>query len=256
MNRLLVATGLEVLNVKANDAELNASRETVCNRVLERFEVRPAGTRLLCFIDDVDFAELQTGSMKGNRGFFVPQLYSTILRNHPPLPQYVRELYDRSHMLGGAYRSLVYIHGSTCDPTESLILILAHELEHFTQFAKDRHLYEADFLLKELRGNTPDLPSESDALLASKRIAVSLCGETCVDSYARDQLGIAEESDRPKWEYLLALSLDDARTFADKVRQQCRDNSSQLNAMILANSPRYEQSFPRFDFSKPEWWEE
>src|ERR1700677_2655003 len=107
MNRLLVATGLEVLNVKANDAELKASRETVCNRVIERFEIRHAGTRLLCFIDDVDFAGLQTGSMKVNRGFFAPQLYSTILRTLPPLPKYLRELYDRSHKLGGAYRSLV-----------------------------------------------------------------------------------------------------------------------------------------------------
>jgi hypothetical protein len=151
---------------------------------------------------------------------------------------------------------LIYIHGSTCEPRESLIITLAHELEHFTQFSQELRLYEADFLLKELRGNQPDLPSESDALLVSKRVATDLCGEECVASYARSQLAIADEINRPRWEYFLSLSLNDFRSFADKTRHQCQQNQAPLGAMIAANLQKCESWFPRFDFSKSDWWEE
>ena len=247
---------MAVLNVKARDPELKVIRESTCNLVLDRFQCKPPPNRLLCFIDDVDFAELKTGTMKGNRGGFVPHFYSSILQDRPPLPQYVKDLYNLSHMLGASYRSVIYIHGSTCEPRESLIITLAHELEHFTQFSQEPRLYEADFLLRDLRGNRPDLPSESDALLVSKRIATDLCGEASVDSYSRSQLAVADEIDRPKWEYLLSLPLDDPRSFAEKTRQQCQENQTSLRAMIAANLEKYERAFPRFDFRKPDWWEE
>ena len=246
---------MQVLKVKTCDSELKANRESTCKLVLERFQVGLPGTRLLCFIDDVDFAGLKAGTMKGNRGAFVPYFYLSILQNHPPLPQYVKELYNQSHMLGEAYRSVIYVHGSTCEPRESLIITLAHELEHFTQFAQDRNLYEADFFLRELRGNEPDLPSESDAFLVSKRIATDLCGEARVNSYAESQLAVVEDIDRPRWEYFLSLPLNDPRTFADKTRQQCQENLAPLRAMIAANLAKYESAFSRFDFNKPDWWE-
>jgi hypothetical protein len=245
-----------VLNVKACDRELKAIRESTCNPVLDRFQCKLPGTRLLCFIDDVDFAELKTGTMKGNRGGFMPHFYSSILQHRPPLPQYVKDLYNLSHMLGTSYRSVIYIHGSTCEPRESLIITLAHELEHFTQFSKQLRFYEADFILSNLRGNQPDLPSESDAHLISKRIATDLCGEACIDSYARSQLAIAEEINRPRWEYFLSLPLNDPLTFAEKTKLQCEKNQVALKAMIAANLDYYERGFPRFDFNKPDWWEE
>jgi hypothetical protein len=46
---------MQVLNVKAKDPELKASRDPTCNLILDGFQVRLTGTRLLCFIDDVDF---------------------------------------------------------------------------------------------------------------------------------------------------------------------------------------------------------
>ena len=249
-------TSMQVLNVKGSDSKLKASRESTCKLVLQRFHVGFPGTKLLCFVDDVDFGALKAGTMKGTRGMFVPDFYSSILQQYPPLPQYVKELNDQSHMLGEAYRSVIYIHGSTCEPTESLIITLAHELEHFTQFSQEPRLYEADFILKDLRGNQPDLPSESDALLVSKRIATDLCGTPCIDSYARSQLAIADEINRPKWKYFLSQPLNDPRTFADKTRQQCQENQAPLAAMIAANLRKYKSRFPRFDFTKLDWWEE
>jgi hypothetical protein len=244
------------LQVESKDSAVKASREATCNLVIGRFRFDYPGEKLLCFIDDKDFALLKTGDLKGNRGGFVPNFYRSILSGFPPLPDYVKRMHDFSHMLGHAYSSLIYVHGSTCEPRASLVITLAHELEHFTQFSQELRLYEADMILRDLRGYRPDLPSESDAFLISKQIAIEMCGETPIRDYANGQMEVAEAVDKPRWEYFLSLSLYDPPTFADKTRQQCREHQTSLNAMIAENVVKYQKTFPRFDFSKPDWWEE
>jgi hypothetical protein len=242
------------LQVQSSEPKLKVEREATCRLVLKRFRVDEPGEKLFCFIDNKDFAPLKSGDSKGNRGGFVPNFYRSILRGFPPLPDYVKQMHDFSHMLGHAYGSLIYVHGSTCEPPESLVITLAHELQHFSQFAQEPRLYEADAILNHLRGYRPDLPSESDALLVSKRIATELCGEALVREYATAQAEIAETCDRSRWEYFLALRVDDPLTFADRVRQQCQENQTALNAMIAANMTEYERNASGFDFSKPGWW--
>jgi hypothetical protein len=244
------------LQVQSSDPKIKAERETTCHLVLKRFCFDDPGKKLLCFIDDKDFAPLKLGHSKGNRGGFVPSFYRSILSGIPPLPDYVKQKYDVSHMLGHAFSSLIYIHGSTCEPPESLVITFAHELQHFSQFAQDTRLHEADAILTHLRGYRPDLPSESDAFLISKQIATELRGEAAVREYATAQMEIAEPCDRRRWEYFLALRVDDRLTFVDKVRQQCQDNQAALNAMIAADMTRYERNASGFDFDKPDWWNE
>jgi hypothetical protein len=60
---------MQVLNVKAKDPELKASRDSTCNLVLDRFQVRLPGTRLLCFIDNVDFPAALNNSRRSWRQF-------------------------------------------------------------------------------------------------------------------------------------------------------------------------------------------
>jgi hypothetical protein len=165
-------------------------------------------------------------------------------------------MHDFSHMLGHAFTSLIYIHGSTCEPPQSLVITLALELQHFSQFAQEPRFYEADAILGHLRSYRPDLPSESDAFLISKQIATELCGEALVREYATAQVEIGEPCDRPRWEFFLALRLDDPLTFADKVRQQCQENQTALKAMVEANMTKYKRNASGFDFSKPDWWNE
>ena len=74
--------------------------------------------------------------------------------------------------------------------------------------------------------------SESDAHLISKRIATDLCGEACIDSYARSQLAIAEEINRPRWEYFLSLPLNDPLTFAELIR-----NNNCMYALAIFFTP-------------------
>ncbi len=244
------------MQVQAKNPAVEANRKATSNLVLDYFGFDVPGSHLLCFLDDIDFVELKSGTMEGNRGAFVASLYRSILANCPPLPHYVRDMYDLSHNIGRRFSSLIYIHGSTCEPRESLVITLAHELEHFTQFSRQPRLYEADRILEVLRGYRPDLPSESDALLVSKRVATELCGEGRICDYANSQMEIAKDCDRPRWEYFLSLSVDDPLTFAEKARLQCQEYQTPLNAMIEREAARYKTSFPRFDFNKPEWWDE
>jgi hypothetical protein len=243
------------LQVESSDPAVKIGREATCNLVMGRFRFDDPGKKLLCFIDDKDFAPLKTGDSKGNRGGFVANFYGSILCGWPPIPDYVKRMHDFSHMLGHAFSSLIYVHGSTCEPRESLIITLGHELQHFTQYSQQRSLYEADMILLDLRGYRPDLPSESDAFLISKRIATDLCDEVCVDEYARSQIAAAADVDRPRWEYFLALSVDDLLSFAEKTRLQLQEYQIPLNAMIARSSAHYRKNFPRFDFNKLVWWD-
>jgi hypothetical protein len=244
------------LQVQAKDPTVEAGRTATAKLVLDYFQFNVPGSHLLCFLDDIDFAELKSGKMKGNRGVFVASLSSSIRANYPPLPYYVKDMYGLSHYIGRRYGSLIYIHGSTCEPRESLVITLAHELGHFTQSSQHRGLYEADRILECYRGYRPDLPSESDAFLVSKRIATELCGEELIRDYAESQIEIAEDRDRPRWEYFLSLSLDDPLSFAEKTRLQCQEHQTPLNIMIRRDAAKYKRSFPRFDFDKSDWWEE
>jgi hypothetical protein len=90
--------------------------------------------------------------------------------------------------------------------------------------------------------------------LVSKQIATKLRGEVVVREYATGQMEIALDSDRRRWEYFLALPVDDTLGFADKVRLQCEQNQPALKTMIEANRKKYERNASGFDFSKLDWW--
>jgi hypothetical protein len=75
--RILV--GMFELQVQSSDPKIKAEREATCHLVLKRFRFDDPGEKLLCFIDDKDFAPLKSGDSKGNRGGFVPKL----LPKHP-----------------------------------------------------------------------------------------------------------------------------------------------------------------------------
>lgn len=244
------------LIVKARDPAIKANRESTCRLVLDRYQVGQAGTKLLCFVDDVDCEELKRRVGKANRGIFVPRLGYCIMSGDPPVPDYVRQAHDEACWSGAGYSSLVYVHGSACAPRESLVLTLSHELRHFKQFALDRRFYDADFLLLQLLGYRVDLPSEEDALMASKSIAMELCGEETIESYAQTRIALSDDLERARWEYFLSLPKTASHSFAEKTRQRCQELRGPLSAMIERLSDAEKATYRSFDFKKPDWWEE
>jgi hypothetical protein len=244
------------LNVRASDPAVKAIREAICNEVLSHFNFDVPGTKSLCFVDDVDFGPLKSGTMKANRGLFLPDLGGWIQTNYSLTPPEVSRLHGDSLWTSMAYSSLIYVHGSTCEPRESLILTLAHEPQHFTQFTQHPNSYYGDFFLTKLLGNRIDCPSEYDALLRSKSVATELCGLECIIEYVQARIDAWEdETERRRWQYFLSLPLTYADSFAEKTRFQCQQNKERLHNMIASYPGWYRESFP-IDFAKAEWWEE
>jgi hypothetical protein len=242
------------LKVKSSDPVVRLIREAICNKVLPRFRFDTPHTKLLCFVDDVDFEGLKSGSMSANRGGFINNL-GAYIQERRPLPDYIKHEYEMTRMGGWGYTSLIHVHGSTCEPRESLILTLAHELQHFTQFSQTPNFYEADFLLNWLLKGPINLPSEHDALLQSKRIAGSISGEGCIDEYARLQVDLLEGRECERWCYFLSLRLTDSITFSERTRSECQRYRTELNAMIAGFTEPFKAGFRHLDFSKEDWWE-
>jgi hypothetical protein len=222
--------------VKESDSFIKASRESACTQVLSHFDLESAED-LLCFLDEVDFEPWKKGESKSNRGGFMANLGGTLAQGVHPVPPDAKRLYNESLWTPRPYASLVYLHGSTCQIQESLIITLAHELRHYMQYSQAREFYMADQLLLQVQGYTPDLPSESDALAKSKRVATCLCGKDRVEHYAIQQrIEASEDGARSRWDYFLSLSLDEDRTFAEKTQVKCQQSYFLLEAQIAKYS--------------------
>jgi hypothetical protein len=89
------------LRVKSQDEITRSNREALCSQVLGHFHLETPGTKLLCFVDDIDCTELKNLVGQANRGIFVPQFYRSAMANHPPLPDYVKSIWFESQILTG-----------------------------------------------------------------------------------------------------------------------------------------------------------
>jgi hypothetical protein len=224
--------------VKESDSAIQASRESACMQVLSHFDLDSADD-LLCFLDEVDFEPWKRGELRSNRGGFMANIGGTLAQGIHPVPPDAKRLYEESLWTPKPYASLVYLHGSTCQIQESLIITFAHELQHYTQYSQANEFYMADQLLLQVRGYTPDLPSESDALATSKQVATCLCGKDRIGHYALQQrIEASEDAVRNRWDYFLSLPLDESRTFAEKTQLQCHKFYPLLEEQIAKYSTR------------------
>ncbi len=223
--------------VQQSDPAIKANRESACTQVLSHFDLGSAED-LLCFLDEFDFEPLKTGASKANRGGFVWDFGRALQSGDPPIPPAVKQLNDENLQKKKIYTSLIYMHGSTCEPRESLIITLAHELQHYIQYSQDKKFHTADQLLQAVRGYIPDVPSESDAFSRSKRVATCVCGKDRIDQYAlQKRMTACEDEERNRWDYFLSVSLDEGPTFAEKTRLQCQEYRSLVEAQIANYSP-------------------
>ena len=206
-----------VLHVQTDDPDNNSKCEWIGNKVRDYFVSNfsmPTSARALCYLDDHDSAWLkeQWGGTS-NRGIHWPlrgqglsdwpqDMWNTIA---PPDPD--------SGNITWPYDSIVYLHGSTCDMEVQLAMTLAHELQHFLQFANQRQIWAINMLLAKLAYlPTPDLshwydlPTERDARIIGKRVAVSIFGKSRVDDHigmmARGNSSLEDSAD---WEFIGTL---------------------------------------------------
>jgi hypothetical protein len=105
------------------------------------------------------------------------------------------------------YDSIVYLHGSTCSVDVQLAMTLAHELQHFLQFANHKQIWAIGVLLS----NLPYLPTEREARIIGKRVAVDIFGRSSVDQHiALMAQRTSSQEDAADWDFIAALDSDES----------------------------------------------
>jgi len=250
--------------VKSNDVSIREDRESLCERVLETFQAHLPSLHFLCFIDDdVDSPELKKARGQANRAVHISIEIDESLPEicRVPLPPYVRSrLYDPTSK-ERVFDSLIYLHGSTCAVEVSMIISLAHELQHFLQAGNEPLLWVADALMIQLAkdnfisgfNNSQDHPSEHEAMLVSKRVATRMCGEEAVRLYADSQIISTVDKEKSRWEFFQKLSLSTTYHFAAEINALVQKHRTTLEQYIKDN-PYDVPIDPSIDFGKPDWW--
>jgi hypothetical protein len=221
---------MEPLQVKSADTQVKARREATCRKVLEHFKLQLSELNLLCFIDeeavgDINF-ERQKNAILGvaNRGYFEPNVGRALIIGKPPIPSYVRA-FLRNTVGMILFQKLIYLHGSACEPEESLIITFSHELQHFLQHTNEPKSKAADYQLRGKLQSWQEHPSEHDAMLKSKQVASVLCGEDVVSRYTDSKIEQAKKNqqvwheDQLRWEFFRSLVISDKYDFANEVAQ-------------------------------------
>lgn len=249
--------------VRGDDAALRAKRHLNCETTLQHLNVdlSQLSETVVCLIDDQDCSHLRHQPGAANRGLFSP------LRGQELgglIPHYFLDSVTRfncqSWKQEELFNCLIYVHGSTSSSEVGLTLTLAHELQHFVQYATDRPTWAVDRLLAELPAphsealqRWTDFPIEREARVVAKRVAFEMYGQQAVTDYIRQKLGERiNEADVVDWKFLLSAESDAAYRAVEHTRTLVRRFRSQLIALqrLDWSACREVQSL---DFDSPDW---
>lgn len=246
------------LVVRSSDALVKARRQAICNRVIEHFEPELPELKLLCFIDDEDAPTIKAGNGLANRGLHLVIKLNSQKASEGKIvfPDYVQELLNKDQSNTNAYDNVIYVHGGTCDPEVSLIITLAHELQHCLQYGNSYSLWAIDQFFRRFNGHLgftkwEDHPTEQEAIFRSKMVAMDLCGENIVTDYANLQASSDkhDEAERTRWRYFRDLSTSeryDLGTATDAIVQR--------NVKFIACQAKGFSDLQSIDFTKRDWW--
>jgi hypothetical protein len=199
-----------------NDEQL-ASRSQICQQVVEYFGEHyefPITSTVRCLIDDQDFLPAKANGNKANRGYFVRIEGEHLCQRLPDYlwPQ-VAETDPWGDVTKRFYDAFVYLHNSTCETGIGLTLTLAHELQHFVQYATKRSIWAANGLLMCLPQFEKDfkvwwaLPIEKDARIVAKRVAEELHGSEAVDQHIIRKIEErVTDADAEDWNFVRSIS--------------------------------------------------
>jgi len=184
------------LRVKSADTRVQKQRRATARRVVDCFGDQLHGHNLLCFLDDEEWQAIKDASGAENRDLYTPVRACPELWE--PAPSYIQScLFRQGRPL---FHDFVYLHGTTCSSEVGLTMTFAHELRHFIQRSKMRHVWAAkNLILSLIHSLDPtviralaltwcDIPTEREARIISKRIAQDLLGEEAVGEYINERI--------------------------------------------------------------------
>jgi hypothetical protein len=188
------------IHVSSEIPALEAHRKGVAGRVRDYFKqnFQVPDQKVLCYFADDD--SLQWAGPE-NRGFHY--LIEGGLGGWPAAVQNVCSRVDPD--------SIVCLHGSTCESDLGLTMTFAHELQHFLQAWNYRDAWAMDSLLQQLVPNETlkagwETPSEREARIIAKKVAIDLFGQESVGKYIAERIEAPLSlPDKQNWEFVQSL---------------------------------------------------
>jgi hypothetical protein len=228
------------LHVLSENQQVAATRQRAAESVLRFFEDHYSlchNPKVVCILDDQDGWDLKREIGPENRGLHCPPR-GYIYRC---LPYYVRPLIgpvdSRTNRVHWPFDMVIYLHGSTCESEIGLSLCLAHELQHFIQYAQHRSFWALNALLVELHSPSFrfwwDFPTEREARIIAKRVGVELFGEDAIDSHIERQiLAHVTDTDAADWEFVRSLDSSVPYDLAGATTQLVVEHRRELTAVF------------------------
>jgi hypothetical protein len=178
--------------VAARDYGEKNRRLALAQLVMSLVDVPTPDQRALCFLDNEDCRYLKSVTRGVNRGYHADDPDREI-------HSYVR---DRLDALGESqrenYKSLVYLHGTTCSTDVGLCMTLAHEFQHLKQsigivpeYVVCRLIGKCNEIVREHALIWSDIPHEREARIVSKRVATTALGTEAVRTYVDREISDA-----------------------------------------------------------------
>ncbi|SRR5713226_944275 len=240
------------IEVNSSDQSMKDQRKALAMRVRDYFgSCLLSSRKLLCFLDESDPPELRAKYGPDNRGFYGP-IHGRFIRDSETLtdvPDYVTACIFPDDGVSDppfprVIDELIYLYGSTCADEVGLAIILAHELQHAIQHANVRKLWAVNGLVFNLDRNVFDalklrwanIPTEREARIVSKRMAVHFFGEKRVLQYIDEK--IAEnvtEPDAADWRFVRTLqpsSTVDLDAETKQLFSRLRVHKAELEAIL------------------------
>ncbi|HEY3975387.1 MAG TPA: hypothetical protein VGM18_20475 [Candidatus Sulfotelmatobacter sp.] len=199
---------------------LKAKWDDLSLKVLGELELPPS--RVLCWFDDkLDSEHLCCPSvpavflpLKGNKG------------NRERRPRDVKEhVCDED---GEMRDALVYLSGYACLPRDDVFFVMtfAHELQHFVQWGHSPESWKQ--CLHGFPGTGRwDVPTERDALIASRRITIKVIAPDAVAAYA--QMKIDKGADTAYWSLFQSISPFEQYDWVGETERLTTQNRSQAS---------------------------
>jgi hypothetical protein len=252
------------LHVEYDNPAVKAHREKVAVRVVEYFEQNPtipAQFRVLCYLADEDDNCLkEKWGGRSNRGIHWPIRGQGLL----DWPQKMRGTIAPIDPLLGVtwpYVSVIYLHGSTCETDIGLTMTLAHEMQHFLQYANERLLWTANTLLMELPSlPTDDLkawsdfPVEREARITAKQVAENLYGTPPVDQHIQNMIDAGtSDADVADWKFIRGIDPSIRYDLGKETKPFVKRHKQELLQLQQDTRFKEDKDFSAVDFNSGEW---
>ncbi len=225
--------------------KLRADWERRCREVLQHFNL--PDRRLLCGFDEEKSDWFQSIGHRDARGLHC------LTQGSGLWPDFLES--RRYEGATAAFDSLVYI--PMVPPTDApfvFVVTFAHELQHFVQYWTEPRISLANNLFYEnLSMLDPSIPSyetwhvptERDAMIKSKQVAVSLFKQEGVQGELRSLM--SNDNVGKEWEYFQGLSSSATRNLRDETDHLVKQYQNE----ILAHRSIWP---PGIDFTTNDWW--